>query len=69
MLAITFLLYEAEYDIVVYDNWSNASCKPLNSASAFIGQAKEFIEHEVSNCEMLTQALISWVKTLLIASI
>lgn len=48
-------LYQAGYDIVVYDNLSNSSREAINRVSTLIGQSIEFIEGDVRNSELLKQ--------------
>ncbi|MGO2444427.1 MAG: UDP-glucose 4-epimerase GalE [Psychrobacter sp.] len=48
-------LYEAGYDIVVYDNLSNSSDEAINRVSRLIGQPVEFIKGDIRDVDSLKQ--------------
>ena len=48
-------LYQAGYDVVVYDNLSNSSREAVNRVSSLIGQPIEFIEGDIRDAESLKQ--------------
>ena len=48
-------LYQAGYDIVVYDNLSNSSIEAINRASKLAGQPIEFIEGDIRDAKLLKQ--------------
>ena len=52
-------LYEAGYDVVVYDNLSNSSREAINRVSTLIGQTIEFIESDIRDAEVLKQVFAS----------
>jgi UDP-glucose 4-epimerase len=52
-------LYEAGYDIVVYDDLSNSSYEAIRRVATLINQHIEFIEGDVRDTELLKQVFAS----------
>lgn len=52
-------LYEAGYEVVVYDNLSNSSREAINRVSTLISQTVEFIEGDIRDTEALRQVFSS----------
>ena len=52
-------LYEAGYEIVVYDNLSNSSREAIDRVSILIGQTIEFIEGDIRDTELLREVFTS----------
>ena len=48
-------LYEAGYDLVVYDNLTNSSYEAINRVSKLVGQPISFIEGDIRDQELLAE--------------
>jgi UDP-glucose 4-epimerase len=48
-------LYQAGYDVVIYDNLSNSSREAVNRVSSIIGKRIDFVEGDIRDIELLRQ--------------